>query len=156
MRKTDYIMACMMLVGFASLIGLVGAPLAYRCWLLGRWLPFDWSERLWESLGCIDPASGVLHVWWPLFMLMLALVLPVWPTLHRLHALGHRRTWALLGVLPGINLLLFVTLALLSAPVDTQQKTCRLANLAALALVTAAGFLCYPLLLYLPWLAGKS
>lgn len=156
MKKIDYIMTCMMLVIFASLIGLAGASPAYRCGLLDQWLPFDWSERLWESMGCLDPASGVLQVWWPFFMLILALVLPVWPALHRLHALGHRRAWALFGLLPAINLVLFVTLGLRSAPVDTQQKSGVLAGLAALAAVAAAGFLYYHLLLYRPWLAGKS
>lgn len=161
MTRNQYLSFSLSLLGLLSLAGLMVSPVIYQIWLLERWplvadsalLDFFYEKEMAEAYGAILTSSDV---WLPFKATILALYSPAIPAFMRLRALGMRSAWGLLGLVPGLNLVFFVYLGLRP---DTDRIAGEEKGFDArllLPLGCVAGFLCYCLLWYLPWLAAKS
>jgi uncharacterized membrane protein YhaH (DUF805 family) len=155
MTRTRYLIISAALVGAASLIALAIAPPSYQCWIADRRLPASWGDWVASGEYCYRFDSGRFSIFFPMFMIPLATLLPIAPTLARLRALGHSRAWALIGFLPGINLLLYAFVLLRAGP-ERSAKPTTAAHVSAAVLCPAAAFLYYHVCIYFLWLAART
>jgi len=98
----------------------------------------------------------MVDIWLPYKMLAIALISPSIPTWWRLQYLGISKMWMLLGLLPGLNIVLYIYLA------KHADSTCQNNRIEMPAwflvgfLLMFAAMCLYYLALFIPWLAAKS
>lgn len=155
MNRVRFISLATGLIAVGSLLALSITVPAYQCWLASTQVPLfggDWVLNLEYCFRYDD----TLHwqIWLPIYLAPVVSILPTLPALPRLGTLGRSRWWALLGLVPVLNLPLYAYLALAPWPISLARRLHRYFPLAGLCLIAA--WLYYHLLLYLPWLAAKS
>jgi hypothetical protein len=81
MTRTRFLILSAALVAAASLIALAIAPPSYQCWIADRWLPAAWGDQVATGEYCYRFDSGRFRIFFPLFMIPLATLLPIAPAL---------------------------------------------------------------------------
>ena len=155
MNRSRFISLSAGQIAVASLLALAVTVPAYQCWLASARLPLLGGDWVRDLEYCFQ-YGDTLHwrIWLPIYLAPVVSMLPTLPALPRLRTLGRSPKWGLLGLLPGLNLLLYAYLALTPWPAHSGRNIGAYLLPAGLCLIAA--WLYYHLLLYLPWLAAKS
>lgn len=160
MTRLHYLYTSVGLVALLSLIGLLAAPAVYQSWIAEQWVSDEWNSPVLDYLFDLEMQQAQHHstrdAWLPFKILVAAILAPAMPAFLRLKWLGLSPLWGVLGLLPGLNFLIFVFLAIRGReePDTGLRGVWHLAALALLSVVAAGLF--YYLLLYVSWLAAKS
>lgn len=154
MTRTRFLLISLALVCSISLIGLLCTPTEYLLWIIEWRLPEAWQGWLSGKLNNVANPIAHQHPFLPMLLLLLATLSPSLPAIGRLLALGRRRAWGLLGLLPWLNGLFFTYLLVCADKPASKPLRAELFAIALLGPFALVSY--YYLLIYPMWLAARS